>query len=202
MNTIETALKATDEILSQAAGAFKPVTFAVDALTIKAPYKGLQKGLQLLTYISRPIDFAIQLAVTPILALYQTVKVDCYESFKKLKEKKDLTEGDVYCFCIKVIASPVIFVGRTILNLWTTFPLAVAATTAVPYKTILDLNSDMNERSYHRMFFMANAYPTSFGELRIHLTGDYDEHYSKTDTFKFTRSFRAFRADVFRAAVL
>lgn len=122
-------LEKIDKALSCKVGEFKPFTACVDAITIKVAMNPNQKkGCQCLTYISRPLDLAIQIAVAPIFAIYQTLKT-IYNLFK--------ASG----FCagsLAAVFSPLIFCVKLIQNLWSTEFIITPFNVIIPIPTFID----------------------------------------------------------------
>lgn len=134
--SLNKVLSGIDNFLYQPAGEFRPVTYAVDDLTIKADSSLKKRGWQCLTYFSRPIDCIIQLIISPVLAIYQTGK-SCYKSFTK----DDITKTDIAIGVGKVLISPLICAGKLLLNISTTQPLSVVVG-LIPYKVAMDVFHD------------------------------------------------------------
>ncbi len=74
MNKVDTALAFIDHALSEKVEYISPFTFGLDLLTNKAHRMSEKRFIQIFTYASRPLDTLVQIVVTPILALYQTLK--------------------------------------------------------------------------------------------------------------------------------
>ncbi len=127
------ALRNIDKALSNNVGDFKIATAGIDALTIKvAQTRGQKSGCQALTYLSKPIDLAIQIAAAPIFALYQTLK-SIYNAFK---------HTGVCLGVVSVVFSPLIFAINLIKNLWSTKFISTPLNTVIPLGTLLDMNND------------------------------------------------------------
>lgn len=140
-----------NKALSNNVGHFNMATAAVDAITIKLEKDSLfQKLVPMLTYISRPLDFIIQIIATPIFAAYQTGK-KIGEDFKK-----SVCKGFV-----SLSFSPVIFAWKILINGVSTSFVSTPLNIIIPLQTIDDMRQPIT-RSVQRMVKMHEKYSFMF----------------------------------------
>lgn len=129
MVDVTNVLNKIDRVLSNDVGDFGILTACVDYITIKvAKDPDDKKRCQALTYLSKPLDLLIQLVVSPIFIVYQTVK-SVYKSFK----------NDGACSGIfAVVLSPLNFGVKAIWNLFSTSFITTPLNLVIPVGTALD----------------------------------------------------------------
>lgn len=166
-------------VLSQEVGKFNIVTAGVDYLTFKAESRGAKTAIQVLTYASGPIELLIQLAASPIFALYQT----CHGVAKSIQDKNYIGAA------AKVLVSPIGFALNVIGNVLSTSCVLTPLGVVIPLRLIA--NCIYPEfRSSYRILQMNFKYPFMFetttgsqsiqgwyitlqGQAQIHLLAKY-----------------------------
>jgi len=140
-------LKNIDTILSQKAGDFNILTTGVDYVTVQVKSTPGKRALQAATYGTRLFDCAVQVAVSPIFALYQTGKL-VYTTFIGRGLAEAILLG---------LSSPLVFIWKVVENVLTAKIVPTAINTVIPYKTGLDIYN--LDRHVARLQIMNNLYP-------------------------------------------
>lgn len=184
MDSVRSFFNGVDETLSGKVEYFKPVTYAVDALTHQFKSNGAKRAIQVLTYPAHIIDTVIQGVASVAFALYKTVKgiVNEYKTAK--------TSGDVAYATFKLVASPVTFASRLYIDL--VVVTGYGAFNVLPFRTLADVINPT--RSLTRIStFNQEFKPLSYVNLSDREIEKVTNHLKSSLTLSILGSFETFK---------
>lgn len=133
---------------------FKPLTYGIDVLTAMIENKNGRRAVQLLNFISSPLDAIIQLAATPIFAAYDLIQA-AHTEFKR----GDICQG-ITCVIGIPIVLPIWILKDTVMIVFS------AATRLFVYKTALDVR-EPERRAQLRINTWNQHFPDIFPRVII-----------------------------------